>query len=206
MKIDRKNKLTSLSLAIFCALGISSGAVVADVDKLVKECADCHEKDGNATDGETPSIAGMSTTYFVESMGAYKTNARPAKKLKDKKEDMKDIVKKLSDADIKALGDHFAKQKFKPLKQEFNADFAKAGKKLHVKYCDKCHSNGGTSSEDDAGILAGQPISYLKYSMENYASGKREMGKKMAKKFKAMQKKDGDEGITQFIHYYASQQ
>ena len=205
-KID-KYKLASLPLTLFFALGIVGSAAAVDVNKLVKdECADCHEKDGNSTDGETPSIAGMSVDYFVESMGAYKTDARPALKLKDKKTDMKEVVNKLSDEDIQALAAYFAKQQFKPLKQKFDPGLAKVGKKLHKKYCDKCHSEGGTSAEDDAGILAGQPISYLQYSMDNYASGKREMGKKMAKKFKNMQKKAGDEGIVQLIHYYASQQ
>ena len=207
MKKTHNNKLASLSLTLFFVMGIVGSASAVDVDKLVKdECADCHEKDGNSTDGETPSIAGMSTEYFLESMEGYKTDARPALKLKDKKEDMKDIVKKLSDEDVEALATYFSKQTFKPQKQKFDTDLAKAGKKLHKKYCGKCHSEGGTSSEDDAGILAGQPISYLQYSMDNYASGKREMGKKMSKKFKKMHKKAGDEGTKQLIHYYASQQ
>jgi len=206
MKNSNNYKLASLSVTLLLALGIVGTVPAADVNKLVKECADCHEKDGNATDGETPSIAGMSVDYFIESMGSYKTDSRPALKLKDKKEDMKDIVEKLSDEDVAALAEHYSKQKFIPMKQKFDPELAKAGKKLHRKYCDKCHSENGTSAEDDAGILAGQPISYLKYSMDNYASGKREMGKKMAKKFKKMQKKVGDEGSTQLIHFYASQQ
>jgi len=206
MKKKNMFKLTTLSLGMFLAFGFSSGVALADVDKLLKECADCHEKDGNATDGETPSIAGMSEAYFKDAMAAYKSDARPAKKLKDKKKDMKDIVKELSDADIKALGAHFAKQKFKPFKQSFDAGQAKAGKAIHKKYCEKCHSENGSSSADDAGILAGQPISYLKYSMENFQSGKREMGKKMSKKFKSMHEEKGDEGITQLIQFYASHQ
>lgn len=206
MKITSTYKLACLSLTCFFALGITSNVSAVDIDKLVKDCADCHEKDGNSTDGDTPSIAGISKQFFMDSMEAYKSDARPAMKLKDKKEDMKDVVKKLSDEEIKALADYFAKQKYKPRKQEFNAEFAVQGKKLHLKYCDKCHSSGGSSSEDDAGILAGQPIGYLKYSMESYASGKRKMGKKMAKKFENMQEKAGDEGITHLIHYYASHQ
>ena len=205
MKKTSKFKLASLSLTCFVAVGLVNSVPAADINKMVEECADCHNKDGNSTDADTPSIAGMSKQYFADSIAGYKSGARPALKLKDKKKDMKDVVKELSDADVAALADYFAKQEFKPMKQEFNAEFAKLGKKLHKKYCDKCHSEGGSSSEDDAGILAGQPIGYLKYSMDNYASGKREMGKKMAKKFKAMQKKDGDEALEHLIHYYASQ-
>lgn len=194
-----------MPLVVFCSLGIAGGAV-ADVNKLVKECADCHEKDGNSKNLETPSIAGMSSAFFTDAMKGYKNATRPALKIKDKKEDMKDVVKKLSDTDIKALAEYFGKHKFKPFKQEFDPALAKQGKHLHKQYCDKCHSEGGTSSEDDAGILAGQPAAYLQYSMDNYANGKREMGEKMSIKFKAMQEKAGKDAVSQLIHYYASQQ
>lgn len=202
--MKRENRYL-VPLVLFCGLGLA-GSAAADVEALVKKCADCHEKDGNSKNAETPSIAGMSTAYFLDSMKGYKTGTRPALKLKDKKEDMKDVVKKLSDADIKALSDYYSKQKFLPFKQEFNAELAKQGKQLHKQYCDKCHSAGGTSSEDDAGILAGQPLGYLKYSMDNYANGKREMGEKMSVKFKAMQTEGGKDAISQLINYYASQQ
>ncbi len=207
MKKINHYKLVGLLLTLLFSFGAMNTALAADVNKLVKDkCADCHEEDGNSTNEFTPSIAGISVDYFTESMEQYGSDDRPAKKLKDKDEDMKDIVKDLSEEDIEALATYFSEQTFKPRKQEFDASLVKAGKKLHRRFCDKCHSEGGTSSEDDAGILAGQPIPYLQYTMDNYSSGKREMGKKMAKKFKKMKKKAGDEGITQLIHYYASQQ
>jgi len=201
------NKLISTSLMLLFTLGVINNAPATNVNKLVNdECADCHKKDGNAADGKTPSIAGSSIDYFIDVMDEYKTGDRPAMKLKDKKEDMQDVAKELSDEDIAALAAYFAKQEFKPQIQKFDAQLAAAGKKLHRRYCEVCHSEGGTSSEDDTGILAGQPISYLQYSMDSYASGKREMGKKMAKKFKRVKKKAGDKGLLQLIHYYASQQ
>jgi len=204
----RKNYSYAVSSLIAVSLLLFSGNLVyaADINKLVKVCADCHGENGNSKIINSPSIAGMSTEYFMESMEDYTKNTRPVEKLKNKKKTMKDVVKKLSDADKVALADYYSKQKFKPFKQDFDAGKAKAGKKLHRKYCDKCHTEGGTSAEDDAGILAGQPSGYLKYTLGNYASGKREMGKKMAKKFKKMQKKEGDAGIDNLVHYYASQQ
>lgn len=207
MKKNNIGRRASLLLVLLFAAGVISSVSAANVNKLVNdECADCHKKDGNAADGKTPSIAGNSIDYFIDVMDEYKTGDRPAMKLKDKKEDMQDVAKELSAEDIAALAAYFAKQKFKPQKQKFDPVLATAGKKLHRKYCETCHSEGGTSSEDDTGILAGQPISYLQYSMDSYASGKREMGKKMAKKFNKMLKKKGDKGIVQLIHYYASQQ
>ncbi len=204
-KIYRSVAVTLMTVGV---LGLAGTNLVqaADITKLLEGCADCHEKDGNSTNADTPSIAGMSTEYFAESMEGYQTDARPAKKLKDKDDTMKDVVKNLSEGDIEALAEHYAKQKFKPYKQDFDAAKAKSGKKLHRKYCDKCHSEGGSSSEDDSGILAGQPMGYLRYSMDNYTSGKREMGEKMEKKVKSMLKKDGDASIDLLLHYYASQQ
>ena len=207
MNRHQKYRFLAASLIASYLLVFSGGLVyAADINKLVKVCADCHGANGNSKINNSPSIAGMSTEYFKESMQAYADNTRPAEKLKNKKKTMKDVVKTLSDADKVALADYYAKQKFKPFKQDFDAGKAKAGKKLHRKYCDKCHTEGGTSADDDAGILAGQPSGYLKYTIGSYAGGKREMGKKMAKKFKTMQKKEGDAAIDKLVHYYASQQ
>jgi len=192
--------LVTLCLLIFPVSQVHAG----DMKKLVKECEDCHGKNGNSELNDSPSIAGISVAYFKESMKGYAAKTRPAKKLKDKKENMYDVVKELSDEDKVALGDHFAKEKFKAFKQSSDAGKAAAGKKIHRKYCDKCHSKGATSSEDDAGILAGQPKGYLMYSMKNYASGKRQMGKKMEKKFKKMYEKEGDAGLENLVEYYAS--
>ena len=206
--IQRINYRFVISSLFAAYLLVFSGSLVyaADINKLVKVCTDCHGENGNSKIINSPSIAGMSTEYFAETMQEYKDKTRPAEKLKNKKKTMKDVVKKLSDADMVALGEYYTKQKFIPFKQDFDTGKAKAGKKLHRKYCDKCHTEGGSSAEDDAGILAGQPSGYLKYSLGSLASGKREMGEKMAKKFKKMQKKEGDAAIDKLVHYYASQQ
>ncbi|MFV1998169.1 MAG: cytochrome c [Acidiferrobacterales bacterium] len=207
MKKVNHHKLASLSFMLLFALGIMSNASAADAKKLVNsKCASCHGRDGNSTDGKTPGIAGISIDYFIESMEAYKTDARPARKLKGQKKDMRDEARELSDENIKALANYFNKQKYKPQKQKFDPVLAEAGKKLQRKFCERCHTEGGSSADDDAGILAGQPISYLEYSMNSFASGKREMGNTMARKFKSMQKQAGDKGIAQLVHYYASQQ
>ena len=78
-------------------------------------------------------------------------------------------------------------------------------KKLHKKYCEKCHEDGGRSSEDDAGILASQMMPYLRNTMADFTSGGREMPKKMKKKVDSLKKSKGDKGMDQLIHYYGSQ-
>ena len=71
--------------------------------------------------------------------------------------------------------------------------------------CEKCHAEGGTSAEDDAGILKGQWRPYVEYTMADFMNGKREMPKKMKKKVNQMQEKAGDEGMTQLLDFYSAE-
>ncbi|NOZ52333.1 MAG: c-type cytochrome [Gammaproteobacteria bacterium] len=183
-------------------------AAVPELDKLTKACADCHGKNGISEDRKTPIIAGMSETYFVEALQAFVQNKRPARVVKrDGKPDtdMKKIVKNLQDNEIQALAKHYSNQKFLRTVQPFDPDMAKSGKKLHRKYCEKCHENAGRVKDDDAGILAGQKIEYLSEALQQFNEGKREMGKKMRKKMQALEKKHGSDGFKQLVHFYASE-
>ena len=71
-------------------------------------------------------------------------------------------------------------------KQDFDPKLVKEGGKLHDKYCEKCHAEGGQSAEDDAGVMAGQWTPYLMYQFEDFNAGHREAPKKMKKKMKKM--------------------
>ena len=78
-----------------------------------------------------------------------------------------------------------------------------AGAEIHDRYCEKCHEDGGTSTADDVGLLAGQWKLYLTYLFEDLAAGHRQMPKKMARKLDALREDHGDDGIQQLIDYYA---
>ena len=165
---------------------------------LANTCAGCHGTNGSSVGPASPTIAGISKAYFIETMEAYKSGERPSTI-------MTRIAKGYTDEEIKLMAGFFSKQKFVRQSQKFDQQKAGKGKKLHKKYCEKCHENGGRSSEDDAGILAGQWAPYLVYTMEDFTNGSRPMEKKMKKKLSAMQKKHGDKGINDLIHYYSSQ-
>ena len=200
-------KQTVLTLSTICLLSIhpvSSG----DINKTLEQCADCHGKNGNSDKNDMPTIAGISQVYFSDTMEAFKEGDRPAStvKRKDKADtDMQAIAKKLDAAEIKQLAKYFSEQKFILKPQPFDNDKATAGKKLHKKYCEKCHEKGGSSSADDAGILAGQQKIYLKKSLDEIINGDRDVGKKMMKRIKQVKKKYGDDGFDQLIQYYISQ-
>jgi sulfide dehydrogenase cytochrome subunit len=103
------------------------------------------------------------------------------------------------------MAEFFSQQKMQRQPQEVDAKLAKKGMKLHEKYCEKCHEDGGRSTEDDAGILAGQWSPYLHYTMSDFLDGKREMPKKMKKKVEELQAKGGDDAINALIQFYGSQ-
>jgi len=197
-----------LSATTFIIVTLSSAPIMADIEKTLKQCAECHGESGNSDKETMPTIAGISEVYFTDTMEAFKEGDRPAStvKRKGKKDtDMQAIAKQLNEDQISQLAKYFAKQKFILKPQAFDKAQAKAGKKLHKKYCEKCHEKGGSSSEDDAGILAGQQKIYLKKSLDEIIKGEREVGKKMMKRVNKVKEKFGDEGFIQLIQYYISQ-
>lgn len=165
---------------------------------LSNSCAGCHGTNGASMGPASPTIAGISKDFFIETMEAYKTDERVSTV-------MGRIARGYTEEEIKLMADFFSNQPFVSQPQKFDAKKAAFGKKLHKKYCEKCHEKGGTSSDDDAGILAGQWDLYLRYSMEDFTSGNREMIKKMKKKVKLLDEEYGDKGIDALIHYYISQ-
>jgi sulfide dehydrogenase cytochrome subunit len=195
-----KTTLNQLVLAGALALSTSSAAFAGtSVSMLVDTCAGCHGTDGVSVGPATPTIAGISTEYFVEYMQAFKSGEAPSTI-------MGRIVKGYEDEDIEKMAEYFAKQKFVPAKQDYDKTLVKKGRKLHDKYCEKCHAEGGTSAEDDSGILAGQWTTYLRWTMDDFKADRREAPKKMKKKVSKLLEKEGDEGLKALDAYYASQQ
>jgi len=202
--------LTKALLTAGLVLGLSSAAFAADKPKpalmsgasdsmLSNTCAGCHGTNGGSTGPASPSIGGMSVDYFTEVMKGFASGDVSSTI-------MGRIAKGYSDAEITQMANYFAGQKFVAVKQDFDAAAAKTGAKLHEKYCEKCHAEGGTSAEDDSGILAGQAGMYITSSLEDYHSGARTAPKKMAKKLKKLHAKEGDAGVAALKAFYASQQ
>lgn len=188
------------SLLVAGSLLLSGAAFAAtpSASMLGNTCVGCHGTNGSSNGPATPSLAGISTEYFIDAMAAYKDGSRPSTI-------MTRIAKGYTDEEVKVMAPFFAEQKLKTIDQGASAKKAKAGKKLHKKYCEKCHEDGGRSSEDDAGILAAQMMPYLRNTMADFTSGGREMPKKMKKKVNKLIKSKGDKGMDQLIHYYGSQ-
>ena len=180
-------------------LAATAQAETPSAEMLAYTCVGCHGTNGVSAGPATPSIAGISEEYFIENMQGYASGDIPSTI-------MGRIAKGYSEDEIQALAGFFSGQTFVAAAQDSDPALAKKGAKLHDKYCEKCHAEGGTSAEDDSGILAGQWTPYLAWTLADYHSGDREATKKMAKQLKKMKKKTGDEGTTQILNYYAGQQ
>jgi len=200
--------LTRAFLIAGLAIGASFGASAADApklkmgassDMLANTCAGCHGTDGASSGPAIPTIAGLSNDYFVDMMKGYADGTIPAT-IMDR------IAKGYSEEEINLLAKYFIARPFVKAKQDFDPKLVKKGGKLHDKYCEKCHAEGGQSAEDDAGVMAGQWTPYLIYQFEDFNAGHREAPKKMNKKMKQMMSKEGDAAIDALISYYASQQ
>lgn len=164
---------------------------------LANTCAGCHGGNGVSTGPSIPTIAGLSSTYFVETMEGYKTGDIPSTI-------MGRLAKGYTTEEFTQMGEYFAKQSYvEATGQKVDAAKAEAGAKLHDKYCDKCHSEGGTLADDDAGFLKGQWKAYLAAQLMDYQNKDRKAPKKMAKKLKKLHKKHGPAGIEALIEYYS---
>lgn len=175
--------------------------------KTIEGCNDCHGDKGVSTATDVPTIAGLSETSHSDALKAYKSKARVCPKVSYKRGDTKrqgdmcSVAKDLSDAQVTDLAAYYAKLPYVGQKQQTDAAKVAAGKIVHDRDCKKCHSAGGSDPADDAGILAGQPLPWLKASMLAFRKGESEQPKKM----KDVSTKLSDADIEALANYYASQ-
>jgi len=183
-------------------------ALAAADPKVVEGCEDCHGANGVTTAQDVPTIAGVSATVQKDALNAYKAKKRPCPKVTHKRGDTKRegdmcaVAKDLSDAQIADLAAYFAGKKFVAMKQPVDAAKAAAGKAIHERDCKKCHSAGGSDPADDAGILAGQPLTWMKSALADFKKGALDQPKNM----KSATAKLSDADIEALANYYASEQ
>jgi cytochrome subunit of sulfide dehydrogenase len=191
-----KTIIKSALLVAGIALGMQAQAEPS-AEMLSYTCAGCHGTNGASTGNAIPSIAGLSSTYLVESMNAYKSDKRASTI-------MGRIAKGYTEEQFESMGSFFAEQEVnKNTSQSFDAAKAKAGQALHEKYCDKCHTEAGTVADDDAGQLSGNAKLFLKYSLTDFHDGSRPQEKKMSKKMRKLFKRNKD-AFELVVDYYAS--
>lgn len=197
----------STTLPVLTLMASYVGA--ADLDAIMQECNDCHGDDGVSQWSDVPTIAGVAEFVHSDALYIYRDKERPCADHAFKQGDtsrpetnMCKVTEGLSDDDIEAIAASYAELPYVRAKQDFDAALASAGEAIHNEHCDRCHSDGGTNVEDEAGMLGGQWMGYLETTFAEYAAGEREQPAKMKEK---MDNLSGDD-VKSLLHYYASQQ
>lgn len=187
------------------ALAVKAG----DMDAMIEDCNACHGDDGVSQWDDMPTIAGISQFSHAEALYLYRDRERACVDSDYRQGDtskaptnMCDIVAGMDDDTIEAIADHYSALPWVSAVQDFDADLAAAGQAIHEDECDRCHSDGGANPEDDASILAGQWMGYMRVSFKQYAAGERWQDDKMAETMEDL----SDEDVEALVHYYASQQ
>lgn len=185
----------ALGLLAMSAVGLATQSVAAppSAAMLANACAGCHGTLGASAGPSMPSLASQSKASLVEAMRKFRSGDRPSTV-------MGRLAKGYSDADIDALGDFFARQKFHATAQTVDAGKVSRGAQLQEANCSRCHLDDGKDGKDDTPVMASQWLPYLQMQMALYQSGKRKMPDKMAEKVKPLSADD----LEALMHFYAS--
>lgn len=103
MRLSRSAVLAAL--LTLSAVAPASAQQSPDIRYIAANCANCHGTDGrSAGGGGMPGLAGLSPTYFIEQMNAFRNGSRQATI-------MHQLAKGYTDAQIAAMAQYFAAQK-----------------------------------------------------------------------------------------------
>jgi len=209
MNVLRRTKLPQLA-AIVSAVWFLIPLASADALDDVEQCNSCHGEDGVSTESDIPSIAGASAFVIEEYMFQYLEKTRPCRESKYRSgdterpaTDMCAIATELGEDEFSEVAEYYSGKDFVAATQDFDAEKADVGRGIHKKNCEKCHSDGGSYADDDAGLLAGQWMPYLEQVFADYAAGERDMMEdKMKQKIEGLDAAS----VEALVHYYASLQ
>ena len=186
-------------IGVLTASLLFGGAAFAggpSAEMLAGACAACHGPGGISAGPATPSIAGMTEEYLEFSMQDYKSDTR-------KSTVMNRIAKGYSDEEIKLIAKYYAGLKYASVNQEAETSMVAKGDDLQKTYCDSCHENNGAKA-DGIGILAGQAMPYLDYTIADFQSGDRPMDRRKKQKMDQLVRDAGEDGFHAIIQYYGS--
>lgn len=145
--------------------------IVAGKALAEKTCKSCHGLDGKGAGPAIPHLAAQRERSLVASLKEYKDGKRTHSGLRD-------IVAKMTDADIRNIAAYYAAQP--PVTGAAALDITHSnpyeqGKKL-AEGCAKCHGADGNATTRGTPTLAGQQPAYLVAAIHEYHRGDREKG------------------------------
>jgi len=165
----------SISGAIVSNSALPAGSVEAGATKAVV-CQACHGANGNSTNPDWPSLAGIGADYIADQLKNFKEGKRTNPV-------MMPNVAALSPEDMADLGAYFDSLTNTGL--EADPSYWQAGEKLYragdsarsIPACMACHGPTGRGNEPAKfPALRGQQAVYVSKQLNDYASGARSTG------------------------------
>jgi sulfide dehydrogenase cytochrome subunit len=179
----------------------------ADIAAMMEDCNGCHGDNGVSQWSDVPSIAGLPEFVLADYLYVYQDEARPCAESEYRQGDtsraattMCAVAAELGEEDIDAIAAAYAEMGWTKVKQDFDAGLAEAGKAVHDASCDRCHSEAGTNVDDEASMLGGQQMGYLRNMMAQFRDGSRDQPSKMKEKTDAL----SDDDVEALVNYYGS--
>jgi cytochrome c553 len=135
--------------------------------QLADSCIGCHGTNGNSQHQGYPSLAGQPPAYIAAQLHNFSSGQRNSPT-------MGPLAMSLSDAEIKAVADHFSRQAVSENRWfEADAGLREKGRQLvAAQNCAACHGNN-MMGRDQFPRLAGQGYDYLLAQFDTFASGRR---------------------------------
>jgi cytochrome c553 len=166
---DGRRRLRVILLAVAAALALAAAsgrAGAQSFEERVQQCGTCHGENGNSRTDKTPSLAGQPALFLTNQLILMRERLR-------KSEIMEPFVKGLSDAEIIALAEHYAKLAPEPTGEPVDPELARRGAELAGKlHCPSCHLPN-YAGRDQMPRLAHQRLDYLVDSLIAYREGRR---------------------------------
>ena len=165
----------TISGAIVCNSALAAGSVETGATKAIV-CQACHGANGNSTNPEWPSLAGIGADYIADQLKNFKEGKRTNPV-------MMPNAMTLSDDDMANLGAYFDSLINTGL--EADPSYWQAGQKLYragdaaraIPACMACHGPTGRGNEPAKfPALRGQQSVYMMKQLNDYASGARTTG------------------------------
>jgi len=136
------------------------------IRELVQTCAACHGPNGISQMPGSPSLAGQPDIFTQYQLVFMRDGQREV-------EVMKEIVKQLTDDNIRDLGAWFASlPPPKGLRPKPPVDDAKVKAIMDPRKCANCHKED-FSGQGETGRIAGQRVDYLVKALRDFRSGAR---------------------------------